>query len=254
MKFSRAIFVITAAACAVSVGAHGGAPDVGATRWVAQALMTSGQEGRGAASPLHEAKAAFEKDPSAETAGKLAEEFIGAEAIEDGLSYFTSPPSVPLSLEGEGETPAGEGVRSQALRHYRSAIDTVESIRSLLSESEQKSGFLGTKLGAYEELVALLLAVDGRWSTVDGQEIKKNSFRTIDNRLSTIDQNAEAFGVAERMKARSFLDEMGTAKYLRARPSLGTERPGLGEGTPEDLLKRKRLLEARIKWLREREK
>jgi hypothetical protein len=54
-----------------------------------------------------------------------------------------------------------------------------------------------------------------------------------------VNQNDEAFSVAERMKARSFLDEMGAARFTR-------------EGAPPELMEQKRLLEARMKWLAQR--
>jgi hypothetical protein len=50
----------------------------------------------------------------------------------------------------------------------------------------------------------------------------------------------EAFSIAERMKARSFLDELGAAKFARA-------------GVSGGLLEQKRMLEARMKWLKERQ-
>jgi hypothetical protein len=49
----------------------------------------------------------------------------------------------------------------------------------------------------------------------------------------------EAFSVSERMKARSFLDEIGKAKSMRG-------------GVPAELLARRAELEARMKWLREK--
>ena len=47
----------------------------------------------------------------------------------------------------------------------------------------------------------------------------------------------EAFSVSERMKARSFLEELNAARAAR-------------EGIPESLLEKKRLLEARMRRLR----
>lgn len=47
-----------------------------------------------------------------------------------------------------------------ALQHYKTAIDTVESIRRRLKLEEQKIGFIGDKIGVYEGIVLLLLKLN----------------------------------------------------------------------------------------------
>jgi len=85
-----------------------------------------------------------------------------------------------------------KGDFGNALKHYKSALDTVESIRGKLVTEEQKVGFLGETIKIYEGLIGLLFKMRDR------------------------DQNQghveEAFQVAERAKSRSFLELLAEAK------------------------------------------
>jgi tetratricopeptide (TPR) repeat protein len=112
----------------------------------------------------------------------------------------------------------------------RRAVEGVELLRAGLEDAGQKESFLSRRLDVYESLVELLIS-DVRCQMSDGG----NPSSDIRHPTSV----AEAFETAERMKARSFLDELGAAKYARA-------------GVPENLIKEKRMLEARLKWLRNR--
>jgi tetratricopeptide (TPR) repeat protein len=53
------------------------------------------------------------------------------------------------------------GTVSEAAFHYRAAIEMAESMRTLLSEKEHKSGLMETKLEAYEGLTRVLLGPEG---------------------------------------------------------------------------------------------
>ena len=164
--------------------------------------------------------------------------------LASGLVGQTPSSAMTKREEPQARAPAPlSHSKISALQHFRSAIATVESMRSLLGESEHKSGFLGTKLEAYEGLVELLIAEEAvsRQPLAVSEERKESPL--ANGQLLTANGSAaaaEAFAVAERMKARSFLDELGAAKFSRA-------------GVSEELLQEKRLLEARIKWLRERQ-
>jgi tetratricopeptide (TPR) repeat protein len=124
----------------------------------------------------------------------------------------------------------GEALRSlgrggEALAELRQAASEMESLRAMLSEDSGRSDFLGSRLSIYEKMAGILLESPARPPS-RGMEISGNG--------------AEAFAVSERMKARSFLDEMGAARFMRG-------------GVPPGLMERRRLLEARMKWLKERE-
>jgi len=85
-----------------------------------------------------------------------------------------------------------KGDFGNALNHYKSALETVESIRGKLVTEEQKVGFLGETLKIYEGLIGLLFKMRDR-----------------DQNLGHIE---EAFQVAERAKSRAFLELLAEAK------------------------------------------
>jgi CHAT domain-containing protein/Tfp pilus assembly protein PilF len=78
-----------------------------------------------------------------------------------------------------------------ALRHFRNAIQMVESIRGKLVTQEQKVGFQGETIDLYENLIELLFRLKDKDST--GQLV------------------AESFHLAERAKSRAFLEFMAEA-------------------------------------------
>jgi tetratricopeptide (TPR) repeat protein len=177
---------------------------------------------------------AAERVPYGERALALAEEIGSPERIYGshaalGKVYAAALSPVSPPPPGEGTEGAGE----KSLFHFRAAIEAAEGLRAMLTESGQKSGFLGTKLETYEGLVEALLK-----QPVQGSPLKVHG-QSVNREPGTVNQNDEAFSVAERMRARSFLDEMGAARFLR-------------EGAPPELMEQKRLLEARMKWLAEK--
>ena len=87
-----------------------------------------------------------------------------------------------------------EGRRSteEALLHYRSAIETIESVRGRLAIPDDRAGFLQDKVEVYRGVVALLVSAH-----------ESGSSRAA---------LGEAFQYAERARARSFLDMLAEAK------------------------------------------
>jgi CHAT domain-containing protein/Tfp pilus assembly protein PilF len=80
----------------------------------------------------------------------------------------------------------------EALRHYKNAVQMVESIRGKLLTQEQKVGFLGETIDIYEGLIELLFKLR-----------EKDPAR---------EYLAESFHLAERAKSRAFLELMAEAK------------------------------------------
>jgi tetratricopeptide (TPR) repeat protein len=133
------------------------------------------------------------------------------------------------------------GEHSGAARHYRMALAEIENMRALLETSGQRSGFFAKKTTTYERLVEVLLAEDLSRSMRETKDKKwkMENAGHLSSSLFPFSSGGESFSVSERMKARSFLDEMASAKFLRG-------------GVAPELMEKKRLLEARMKWLRER--
>lgn len=89
------------------------------------------------------------------------------------------------AARGVGRGLAARGDREGAIEAYKKAVDVVERMRASIKIEELKSGFLDDKQDLYEELILLLL---------DQNDVK------------------QAFGYAERSRARGFIDILGTAK------------------------------------------
>ena len=81
---------------------------------------------------------------------------------------------------------------AEAIRHYRNALETVESVRGKLATQEQKTGFLGETIKIYEGLINLL-------------------FRSREHG-TTGGAVAESYHLAERAKARAFLELLAETK------------------------------------------
>jgi len=81
---------------------------------------------------------------------------------------------------------------SEAIRHYRNALDIVESVRGKLATQEQRTGFLGETIKIYEGLINLL-------------------FRSREQG-PTVEAVAESYHLAERAKARAFLELLAETK------------------------------------------
>src|SRR5262249_21525588 len=80
------------------------------------------------------------------------------------------------------------GDRTQALYHYRLAIDTIERVRAQANSDEGKFGFLESKIVIYESLIRLL--------------------HQRDRENPAAGYSRDAFQYAERAKARCFLDRL----------------------------------------------
>ncbi len=104
--------------------------------------------------------------------------FDAASAIGDSETMWRS-------LRGLGKAQNVAGERAGAIASYEQAVDIVEAMRASLKIEELKSGFLDNKQDLYEELTILEL---------DNGNIEA------------------AFGYAERARARSFIDLLGTTK------------------------------------------
>jgi hypothetical protein len=141
---------------------------------------------------------------------------------------LNSPSCLVEALRAMGLARTAAGDFHGAVASLSRAVEILEDQRALLEGSEQRSGFFSGAASVYEELAQALLAsppTPGP-SPSPAREMGQGG-------------EMEAFFVSERMKARSFLDEMGAARFTR-------------EGAPAELLEQKRLLEARMKWLTER--
>ena len=125
-----------------------------------------------------------------------------------------------LWLQGKQETDAKKSLalRESALKNYRDALQTIETLRSgSLRADEARTTFLATTKDVFDE------------TTTSMAEMSLLSGTTGAGPLSgkALDYAAEAFKVSEQSRARSLLDllsETGTA---------------ITEGIPADLLKRK---------------
>lgn len=125
-----------------------------------------------------------------------------------------------LWLQGKQETDAKKSLalRESALKNYRDALQTIETLRSgSLRADEARTTFLATTKDVFDE------------TTTSLAEMSLFSGTTGSGPLSgkALDYAAEAFKVSEQSRARSLLDllsETGTA---------------ITEGIPADLLKRK---------------
>jgi CHAT domain-containing protein/Tfp pilus assembly protein PilF len=80
----------------------------------------------------------------------------------------------------------------EAVKHYKNAINTIESVRGKLETEEQKVGFLREKIKIFEGLIKLLFKLREK-------EPAKGHIQ-------------ESFHVAERAKSRAFLDLIAEAK------------------------------------------
>jgi CHAT domain-containing protein len=88
---------------------------------------------------------------------------------------------------GIGWSHAGAGRHAEALAAFQRAVDAVEDVRAALQEAQLRSGFLEDKQGIYQGAVRSALALA---------------------------RPAEAFGYAERARARAFLDLLGNQTVL----------------------------------------
>ena len=121
----------------------------------------------------------------------------------------------------------------EAIKHYKNAINTIESVRGKLETEEQKVGFLRGKIEIYEGFIRLLFKL---W------EKEKN--------LAYIQ---ESFHVAERAKSRAFLDMIAEAK-VSPTASLSSELEFQEKNLQRQLTNiQQKLMDAKIKE-EEREK
>jgi CHAT domain-containing protein/tetratricopeptide (TPR) repeat protein len=100
-----------------------------------------------------------------------------------------------------------------ALAHYTRAVEIVERVRSRFTIEEYKTGYLEHKLNYYEALIRVLLKMH---------------------------RDLDAFNVAERSRARAFLD------------MLGNRRIDVRKGVSEPLLRKEQELSLRINELENR--
>lgn len=82
----------------------------------------------------------------------------------------------------------------EAIKHYKNAISTIESVRGKLETEEQKVGFLRRRIKIYEDFINLLFKI-----------IKKE-------KDSAKKYTLESFHLAERAKSRAFLELLAEAK------------------------------------------
>ena len=78
---------------------------------------------------------------------------------------------------------------TQAISHYRQALDTIEGLRAGLGSKESKSTYMKNKLFVYDELIELL--------------------RSLHEKDPAKGYDREALEIFERKQGRLFLEEMG---------------------------------------------
>ena len=110
------------------------------------------------------------------------------------------------ALFGIARLQQGGGDTNAAVESYRQAIDTVEGLRAEIRLDQLKDGFLANKMDLYAGMVGLLV------------DLQKDD---------------EAFGVAERSRARNLID------------ILGRQRLSLGGSADQDLYDRQNRLKER---------
>jgi CHAT domain-containing protein/Tfp pilus assembly protein PilF len=138
-----------------------------------------------------------------------------AEALReyDAASALAGVPDVPdlvwrLQL-GRGRAFEAQGRLDEALREYLASVETIERTRRLLSADRARSGYLDDKREPYGALVRLLLRLE---------------------------RPAEAFQVAERLRAEGYLELLTRSAVLAGAPG----------GIPADVLERIRHLQQSI--------
>jgi len=99
------------------------------------------------------------------------------------------PDAVRLAREGLGDVARQAGHLEDAATHYRAAIKAIESMRSQLGSSEYKTTFLSGTITAYERLI---------------------------DALARQGQDTEALYVAEKARARTFLDMLAAGRRQAA--------------------------------------
>jgi CHAT domain-containing protein/predicted negative regulator of RcsB-dependent stress response len=125
-----------------------------------------------------------------------------------------------LWLQGKQETDARKSLtlRESALKNYRDALQTIETLRSgSLRADEARTTFLATTKDVFDETTTSMAVMSLLSGTPGAGPLSGKA----------LDYAAEAFKVSEQSRARSLLDllsETGTA---------------ITEGIPADLLKRK---------------
>jgi CHAT domain-containing protein/tetratricopeptide (TPR) repeat protein len=123
-----------------------------------------------------------------------------------------------LQAVQEGEVKKSNALRESALKNYRDAIQTIETLRAgSLRADEARTTFLGTTKDVFDETASALAEMALLASPTVGAPLSGKA----------LDYAAEAFKVTEQSRSRSLLDllsETGTS---------------ITEGIPAELLKRK---------------
>jgi CHAT domain-containing protein/Tfp pilus assembly protein PilF len=126
---------------------------------------------------------------------KLGNVAKSLELHEKALSIGETTRNVPVvwrARAGLGAAFERRGATSEALEHYRRAIESIEALRGKIDLAEEKAGFFQDKLETYRKAVNLLLRLEG---ADPGQG----------HALS-------AFEYSEAAHARAFLDLMAEAR------------------------------------------
>lgn len=136
--------------------------------------------------PLDRVMARLHASIVAERAGSLATAMAEIDTAIEQAAVAAVPPVQAEVLTHKATLLRRTARPADAARFARRAVDIVEHMRGSLQAERTRSGLLGRRLGAYEELVSALVA--------DGSAVALE----------------EAFSVAERAKSRVLLDRMRT--------------------------------------------
>ena len=155
--------------------------------------------------PIDQAMYHFHRGVVAERAGGLAQAMTEAETALAHAAVAGVPPVQADALALRALLLRRAQRPKEAASDARRAVAIVERMRGSLQAERTRAGLLGKRLGAYEELVAALMA-DGSTAAM-----------------------AEAFAVAEQAKSRSLLDRMRQAIGSPVAPTAGAAAAELAE-------------------------
>jgi CHAT domain-containing protein/Tfp pilus assembly protein PilF len=120
---------------------------------------------------------------------RAQESFLKAISIGQEIGYSQK---TWLAQAGLAAVYEKQNKNQEALGQYRKALENVESMRSQIQLEEHKSGFLSDRIEVYVSLVGLLFDLH------QSQPLKR--------------YDEEAYYIAERAKARAFLDSLEEGK------------------------------------------
>ena len=132
----------------------------------------------------------------------LADLALGAGAVKDASDHYQAALKLGLEMRhpgvsidayaGLGASRERSGETDAAVEAYRQAIGIIEDLRGRICFRDYSSGFFKSKIGVYEDLIAL--------------------YERLHRASPDAGFDRECFYYAEKARARAFLDDMETAE------------------------------------------